>query len=691
MLKESFAEAGSTTLLQQSLVNNFPVDIRTVRQAFDIEADITVYAACPKCSCTYKPTTNGKRNKYPSTCTHRRFAKSKMCGEQLIDNSQNPIRPFAVQDLDSFVGRLICRPGMEDLLDAGTVIEPKSELWDIKDGSVIRDMVGVDQRPFLDGLKRKELRLAWSLSADGFNPYGNKAAGKSASAGSMAMVLLNLPPSLRYKAENMFLCGVIPGPKEPSLDEMNHFLKPVVDQLDISYKRGTHYSKTPNHPSGRSARSALAVVVTDMPGSKRVSGLAGTGSKAHFCSHCEIPLSDLANFDWRSWKPRDVTVLRDQAFAWKNAKCEADRDTIYKAYGVRWSELWRLSYWNPLKMLVIDGMHNIFEGIVAYHIREILGVDRPGEYQRPPTLKEMNSARNAMESDPTAKKLKRFTVAVLTSLCVERGVLIPPAEGKKLKKAPLIDAILAGNVSQFAFEDIISINTSQAYVADTHTSTPHNIIDSDEIIGDAAVDDIAESFDEDPSIQDSDEQHALTDQISKRELKQIWIHLATTTRPSWHRAPPSNLGQPSHGKLKADQWRSAMEFDIPVSIAQMWMRDDVGAISEDARDPARIQHERRMKLARSTLLLAEVMHWATSDVTSQDHADRYTDTLQSYLELIRDLYPDLPFRPNHHSALHLGPFLLRFGPIRGWWMFPFERLIGHLRKINTNNKLGMLL
>ena len=73
--------------------------------------------------------------------------------------------------------------------------------------------------------------LVFSLYLDWFNAEGSSSLGAHNSIGSITLICLNLPPEKRYKLENIFLFGVIPGPKEPSLEQVNHLLLPLVKEL----------------------------------------------------------------------------------------------------------------------------------------------------------------------------------------------------------------------------------------------------------------------------------------------------------------------------------------------------------------------------------------------------------------------------------------------------------------------------
>jgi hypothetical protein len=451
--EEMMIEGGRTPSVRETKLHaNFPTDLRTARDSLQIEPDTIKYAACPACCCLFPPTKNGKVMEWPTECTWRRFKNSPPCAQPLVksgvkdgESVRVPISPFVVQDFDSFVGRLLCRPGYEKILDDGTVFSNHGgELWDIKDGAAIRSLKGPDGKLFMDGFKRNELRLAWSLSIDWFNPYYNKQGGKTAGCGSIAMLLLNLPPSLRYKPENIYLHAV--APKEPVADRVNHYLGPIVDMMERNYQQGIHYAKTHDNPrEGRSSRSMIAVEVFDLKGAKRVLGHCAPTSNHNFCSFCTISKANISSFDWEKWKPRTVEDLRSFAIQWRDATSVGARKALYKEHGVRWSALWGLSYFDPTRSVIVDGMHNLFEGLVEFHCRNVLRIDRPP----PEAVKEkeadpvrLAAATNLLAQHPTRRSLERFTMPVLQALCSNNHLALPDGKnGKPLRKTQLLDIL----------------------------------------------------------------------------------------------------------------------------------------------------------------------------------------------------------------------------------------------------------
>ena len=266
------------------LLKDFPTDVRSVRNAFDIEPTISIYAACPKCSFTHKPArTESGIDIYPSRCQYIQFKGQKKCGTRITKQRvqdgksvRSPIRPFPYQSFPDFVARLLSRPGIEDMLDQARQRggDDGGDILDIWDASAICELEGPDGKPFFDA-PNGEARLAWCLSIDWFNPYHNKTAGKSASVGSMAMTCLNLPPSIRSRPENVYM-SVIPGPREPQNEQINNFLRPLVDDLQPCWFSGIWYSKTSRHPNGQLVRSAICHSVADGPAARKIGGGTGT-------------------------------------------------------------------------------------------------------------------------------------------------------------------------------------------------------------------------------------------------------------------------------------------------------------------------------------------------------------------------------------------------------------------------------
>jgi hypothetical protein len=458
-------------------LKGFPQDIRTARKLFDVEATTTTYASCPTCSANYR-VEEGKT--LPINCNWKRFPNAKPCGAKISklvlrdgDGDRRmvrvPIRPFLIQDFDAFKARLLSRPGMEAILDRGTLFNDTEDMWDIKDGTRVRELGDPEGAVFWDGLKRGELRLAWSLSIDWFNPRGNKAAGKSTSTGSIVMACLNLPPSLRYKPENLFLVGVIPGPKEPSVEQVGHYIEIIVDMLNRSWRDGTKFDCTESSDSGRTERSMLVVIVTDLVASRKIAGVASHSSKNFFCSFCGLAKAEINNFDRTTWPTKTREMQKKAAEEWRDATTKKERKRLFAQTGVRWSPFWKLDYYDPTKMGAADTMHNLFLGLVQFHVREVLGIeDAKAKDHRPVTDMEMNGAKHALATLNT-KALNRIRIPVLRELCAQKGIDI--GAKKKLKKKNLIQMLEASHLLmslEWALTHILKIRRTLRIISHLH-------------------------------------------------------------------------------------------------------------------------------------------------------------------------------------------------------------------------------
>jgi hypothetical protein len=77
--------------------------------------------------------------------------------------------------------------------------------------------------------------------------------------------------------------------------------------------------------------------------------------------------------------------------------------------------------------------------------------------------------------------------------------------------------------------------------------------------------------------------------------------------------------------------------------------------------------------------------------STQDRASAYRKFIREWVEGLGTNHPhslEHAARINIHAAFHIYDFLLLFGPVISWWTFPFERLIGALQKIKTNDHIG---
>ena len=63
--------------------------------------------------------------------------------------------------------------------------------------------------------------------------------------------------------------------------------------------------------------------------------------------------------------------------------------------------------------------------------------------------------------------------------------------------------------------------------------------------------------------------------LSSEDMAEIWADLETILTPTWMMSVPHNLGNPAHGKLKADQWRTLGTVHLPLSLICLWGSVDI--------------------------------------------------------------------------------------------------------------------
>ena len=446
MKSETLLEAGAT----EAATHDCPKDIRTLYRLFDLDPQCTTYACCQIATCCSIYPLPSEVNTtaaegYPLRCTHAKFGIP--CDEPLMQGFRSvgknsvpkPIKPFYYHHFHDHVASMLARPGIEDAIQS----HMKSglldkELTDIISSPALQGFVDHTGRRFIR-THGDEIRLVWALSADWYNPRGNKASGKVVSTGAIAMVCLSLPPSLRTLEENVYLCGLIPGPQEPSVDATNHFLVPLVNDLNVSYKRGVHYSRTHRYPSGRTSRSAVIPVIADTMASKKITGNC-SHSATYFCSRCRLHRDCIGNLDPASWPPALTRQEHEMvAQKWHDAGSKTSQKSIFSEYGIRWSPLLLLPYWQPAAWTITEAIHVVLLGLIPRHCRDLLGLnfkDLPSDDldDDPPSPAQLEKGKKILESGMPGK-LQSLNLNTLRFLCLEQGIRLPsPKKGRRTKR-----------------------------------------------------------------------------------------------------------------------------------------------------------------------------------------------------------------------------------------------------------------
>ncbi|KAJ3501861.1 hypothetical protein NLJ89_g9152 [Agrocybe chaxingu] len=437
----------------QDAIDSIPMDPRSAGRGFNLDPVTRTFICCPSCHCLYpyNPGDSPEDEDSPSIshCLHTRTPGSPMCNTPLwkrrrVTGGQErlvPVWKYVHQDLKSWLGRLLLRKGMEDILDKPLNAEAANEATDDIWGSpAFADLKDATGEPFLSR-KGKEGRLVFSLSVDSFNLFYNKTAKQTVSSTGIWMVLLNLPQHLRYLHENMYVAGVIPGPDKPSKEDIYSYLELLVKELQEFWQPRVFFSRTYREVLGRLFLALLIPVICDMLAARQVLGLSAPTSH-HFCTFCDLDIDDIDVVDRHEWPMKDLGHVRHYATLWRDAPTEKVQEMIFDACGVKWTPLLDLPYWNPILYAVVNSMHALDLNLLQNHCRNLFQInpDKSGNVDAPiapvattdkriTTKQHLNALKKCLKAiaDKTGtillNELLLFPRRVLYTICVDNDIV----------------------------------------------------------------------------------------------------------------------------------------------------------------------------------------------------------------------------------------------------------------------------
>ena len=68
---------------------------------------------------------------------------------------------------------------------------------------------------------------------------------------------------------------------------------------------------------------------------------------------------------------RDSDQHRQNALGWRRCKSDASRKRFVQETGMRWSDLLRLLYFDPIRFVTVDPMHCLFLGIAKWIVKRL--------------------------------------------------------------------------------------------------------------------------------------------------------------------------------------------------------------------------------------------------------------------------------------------------------------------------------
>ena len=410
----------------QNLSNNFPHSLYRAKKFLgQLNENFTKFVACPRCHKLYKYEecwTANREGKETKLCSFVKFPRHTLltmrrpCGEPLLQAARTSsgtthlvaFNTYCYKSIVSSLEEILNRPNINEMCEKWRTLDCKDGMLDdVYDGNMWKhfqyDAAGL---PFLAAPNNYLLML----NCDWFQPFTHTQF----SVGVLYIAIQNLPRYMRYKQQNIIVVGIMPGPTEPSGD-INTYLEPLMQDLEKLWSGIEIHS----HGKSTKIRAAISCLACDVPAARKVGGFVGhRGYRS--CTRCykTFPTANFGDYpDYSGFKKSDWEVRSHALHVWyarrqKMARTKSEKKSIESEFGVRYSVLYELPYYNSITSCVIDPMHCLFLGIA----KKFFKVWMANNYLNQENLQTIQDKVNSFKCPPDIGRIPHKIVSRFSGL-----------------------------------------------------------------------------------------------------------------------------------------------------------------------------------------------------------------------------------------------------------------------------------
>ena len=143
---------------------------------------------------------------------------------------------------------------------------------------------------------------------------------------------------------------------------INSYLMPLVIELKAAWEHGLMVS---SHGNSISIKLALACVTSDIPATRKVCGFLNHNAAFKCLKQFNVTFgerTDYSGFNRGEWVPHSLQQHTSGIREVLKQTTKTAQNSAESQYGVRYSVLLELPYFDPVECTAIDIMHNLFLG-----------------------------------------------------------------------------------------------------------------------------------------------------------------------------------------------------------------------------------------------------------------------------------------------------------------------------------------